>query len=356
MERRKTRQIQLRNTLIGGDAPISVQSMTKTDTRDVSATLSQIRLLAEAGCEIVRVSVPDQDSAEAIGNIVSASPIPVIADCHFDYRLALESLRQGVDGIRINPGNIGSKDRVVKILKEAKSRQVPIRIGVNAGSLERDLYEKFGSPCAEALVESAMRHLDFFESEGFGLTKVSLKSSDVNATIDAYRLIAQKTDYPLHLGLTEAGGPFTAPIKSAITLGILLSEGIGDTIRVSITGDPLLEVRAGYEILRSLNLRQVGVDVISCPTCARCKIDLFRLAERIEQEVLEIRIPLKVAVMGCVVNGPGEASDADVGIAGGNGKGVVFRKGRIICSVKEEDLLEALLAEIKEIVHQRKKG
>ena len=353
IKRRKTRQIQLGRVRIGGDAPISVQSMTKTDTRDIMATLSQIRVLADAGCEIIRVSVPDEASAHALGEIKKGSPLPVIADCHYDYRLALEAIRQGADGIRINPGNIGKKGRVLQIIREAKSRQIPIRIGVNAGSLEKDLYEKYGAPTAEALVESALRHIDLFESEGYESIKVSLKSSHVGITIDAYRLMAKETDYPLHLGLTEAGGPFSAPIKSAVAMGILMAEGIGDTIRVSITGDPLLEVRAGFEILRSLGLRQRGVDVISCPTCARCKIDLVGLADRIEREVSDMTMPLKVAVMGCVVNGPGEAKDADVGVAGGKGSGVIFRKGRIIQKVDEGFLADALISEIREIARQR---
>lgn len=355
IKRRQTKQIRVGDVPIGGGSPVSVQSMTKTDTRDVSSTLAQIRMLAHAGCEIVRVSVPDHESAAVIGEIKRGSPIPVIADCHFDYRLALESVRQGVDGIRINPGNIGSRDRVVQVIKEAKPRGIPIRIGVNSGSLEKDLQERFGGPTAEAIVTSALRHIDLFETEGFDMIKLSLKSSNVGVTIDAYRLMAAKTDYPLHLGLTEAGGPFSAPIKSAVTLGILLAEGIGDTIRVSITGDPLLEVRTGFEILRSLGLRQMGVEVISCPTCARCKIDLFGLAERIEREVSKVTIPLKVAVMGCVVNGPGEAADADVGVAGGRGKGVVFRKGEIVRNVRESDLAEALLCEIKEIIELKEK-
>ncbi|MGA1842965.1 MAG: flavodoxin-dependent (E)-4-hydroxy-3-methylbut-2-enyl-diphosphate synthase [bacterium] len=356
MERRTTRRIRVRDVPVGGGAPISIQSMTKTDTRDVSSTLAQIKSLADAGCEIIRVSVPDRESAESIGAISNSSPIPVIADCHFDHRLALEALRQGVDGIRINPGNIGAKDRVAAIIREAKARQVPIRIGVNAGSLERDIHERFGGVTPEALVESALRHIALFESEGFDQIKISLKSSHVGVTIDAYRLMAEKTHYPLHLGLTEAGGPFSAPIKSAVTMGILLAEGIGDTIRVSITGDPLIEVRAGFEILRALDIRRRGVEVVSCPTCARCKIDLFGLARQIEAAVAAMTIPLRVAVMGCVVNGPGEARDADVGVAGGAGKGVIFRKGEIVRSVKEGELVQALLAEIQGIIGGIDKG
>jgi len=356
IERRTTRQIRVRHVPVGGGAPISVQSMTKTDTRDVPATLAQIKDLADAGCEIIRVSVPDRESAAAIGEIRRSSPIPVIADCHFDHRLALEALRQGVDCIRINPGNIGARDRVAAVIREAKAREVPIRIGVNAGSLERDIHERFGGATPEALVESALRHITFFESEGFDQIKISLKSSNVGVTIDAYRLIAERTDYPLHLGLTEAGGPFSAPIKSAVTMGILLSEGIGDTIRVSITGDPLIEVRAGFEILRAVGIRRRGVEVISCPTCARCRIDLFGLAQRIENAVAAMTVPLRVAVMGCVVNGPGEARDADVGIAGGAGKGVIFRKGEIVRSVKQGDLVHALLDEIQGIIEGIEKG
>ncbi len=360
--RRHTKQIRIGDILIGGDAPVSVQSMTKTDTRDITATLSQIRSLADAGCDIIRISVPDQESVNAIGVIRKESPIPVIADCHFDYKLGLGALRQGVDGIRINPGNIGGKDRVAEIVREARSRQIPIRIGVNSGSLEKDIYERFGGPTAEALVVSALRHIELFESENFNLIKISLKSSNVLITIQAYKMIAEKTGYPLHLGVTEAGGPFNGAIKSAVAMGILLSEGIGDTIRVSVTGDPLLEVRAGYEILRSLNLRQGGIEIISCPTCARCQIDLFGLLDRIEKElniinpaVKGLSLPVKVAIMGCSVNGPGEARDADVGIAGGKGKGVIFKKGNVIRSVKEEHLVEELLFQIREIIHKAKK-
>ncbi|MBN2373926.1 flavodoxin-dependent (E)-4-hydroxy-3-methylbut-2-enyl-diphosphate synthase [bacterium] len=356
IKRRKTRQIRVGDVLIGAGAPISVQSMTKTDTRDVAATLSQVMALADAGCEIVRISVPDNESVEAIGEIKKSSPVPIIADCHFDYRLAIGAIRQGVDGIRINPGNIGSKERVVKIIREAKSRQIPIRIGVNAGSMQKDLFEKFGGPAVEAMAESALRHIELFESQGFDMIKLSLKSSHAGMMIQACRLMAQKTDYPFHLGLTEAGGPFSGAIKSAVAMGILLSEGIGDTIRVSITGDPLLEVKAGYEILRSLGLRSRGVEVISCPTCARCHIDLFGLAERIERELQNISVTLKVAVMGCVVNGPGEARDADVGVAGGKGKGVIFRKGEIIKTVNEGHIAEALLSEVKDILLEKEKG
>lgn len=354
IERRKTIQIMVGAIPVGGGARISVQSMTKTDTRDVGSTLTQIGMLADAGCEIVRVSVPDKESALAIGRIKKGSPIPVIADCHFDYRLALEAMDQGVDGIRINPGNIGPRERIAKIIRKAKEREIPIRIGVNAGSLEKDLYKAFEGPKPEALVSSALRHIEFFESEGFDRIKLSLKSSDVGVTIQAYRQMAQKTDYPLHLGVTEAGGPFSAAIKSAVAMGILLQEGIGDTIRVSITGDPALEVRAGYEILRSLGLRERGIEIISCPTCARCKIDLFSIAERVERALTGIKVPLKVAVMGCVVNGPGEARDADVGIAGGLGKGIIFRKGETVRSVKEEELVDALLCEIKTIIGDKK--
>lgn len=352
IKRRKSRQIKVGDVRIGADALISVQSMTKTDTTDIAATIAQVRMLADAGCEIVRISVPDRSSAKAIGQIKKASPVPIIADCHFDYRLALEALRQGVDGIRINPGNIGSHERVVKIIEEAKARQVPIRIGVNAGSLDKAIYDKFGGPTAQAMVTSALRHIELFESAGFGLIKISLKSSQADVMIQAYRMIADRTDYPLHLGVTEAGGPFSGTIKSAVAMGILLEEGIGDTIRVSLTGNPLLEVRAGYEILKTLGLRQRGVDIISCPTCARCQIDLLALVEEIEQELAGVRLPLKVAVMGCVVNGPGEAKDADVGVAGGKGKGVIFCKGKVVGSVKEGQIVKALLAQVREIIHQ----
>jgi len=350
ISRRPTRQIMIGDVMIGGDAPVSVQSMTKTDTRDVAATLAQVRTLAQAGCEIVRIAVPDMEAAAALGQIKRGSPVPIIADCHFDYRLALDAMKQGIDGIRINPGNIGGRERISKIIDEAKARQIPIRIGVNAGSLEREIHEKYGGATPQALVMSALRHIELFESKKFHLLKISLKSSDVVVTIEAYRMISERINFPLHLGVTEAGGPFSAAIKSSVAMGILLSEGIGDTIRVSITGDPVLEVRAGYEILRSLNLRRRGIEIISCPTCGRCEIDLFQLAQRIEERLSGISLPLKVAIMGCVVNGPGEARDADIGIAGGRGMGVIFRKGRVLHPVKEGELADALLSEVEDII------
>lgn len=362
INRRKTRQIRVGNILIGGGAAISVQSMTKTDTRDIEATLSQIITLADAGCEIVRISVPDADAVNALKVIKKGSPVPVIADCHFDYRLALGAIRGGADGIRINPGNIGGEDKVKMIIKEARDCGIPIRIGINSGSLEKDILKKYQGTIPEALFESALRNIAIFESAGFHEIKLSLKSSDVRTTIDAYRMLSESTDYPLHLGVTEAGGPFSGAIKSAVAMGILLAEGIGDTIRVSITGDPSLEVRAGYEILRSLGLRQKGIEIISCPTCARCQIDLFKITNRVEQELVTfnkrialLNIPFRVAIMGCVVNGPGEARDATIGIAGGRGKGVIFRAGEVLYPVEEAGLADALIAEVNKIIREFEK-
>lgn len=347
--RRKTRQISLGSVKIGGDAPISVQSMTKTDTRDIRKTVAQIRRLEEAGCEIIRVAVPDEEAALALAQIKKRIRIPLIADIHFNYRLALRSMECGADGLRINPGNIGGKDRLRAIVREAKARSIPIRIGVNAGSLEKDLLKRFGGSTAEAMVLSGLRTIDDMEDLGFHLIKVSLKASDVQRTIEAYRLFSKKSDYPLHLGITEAGRGYGAVVKSAIGIGLLLKEGIGDTIRVSLTGDPVEEVRVGYEILRALKIRQRGVEIISCPTCGRCEIDLSRLVERVEKETKLISTPLTVAIMGCVVNGPGEAREADIGIAGGKGVGLFFKKGEIVKKVRESEFVPVLLKEIHEM-------
>lgn len=341
--RRRTRKIVLGGVGIGGDSPVSVQSMTKTDTRDAAATVAQIRTLESAGCELVRCAVPDRDAALTLGRIRDSVSIPVIADIHFDWKLALEAIAQGVDGLRINPGNIGARWRVQELVKAAKERAIPIRIGVNAGSLERELLRKYGHPTAEALVESAEGHIRILEDLDFSDIKVSLKASSVTKTVEAYRLFSKRHDYPLHIGISEAGPSYTGIIKSAVGLGILLSEGIGDTVRVSLTAPPEDEVRTAYEILKSLGLRQRGPDIISCPTCGRCQIDLQPLALRVEETLRSMNRPIRVAVMGCAVNGPGEAKEADFGIAAGKGIGLVFCRGEVVRRVREEELLDALM-------------
>lgn len=345
--RRPTRPIRLGTVAIGGGAPVVVQSMTNTDTRNWRATVAQIRRLEAAGCELVRVAVPDGEAVAALPLIRKHISIPLIADIHFDHRLALGSLEAGVDGLRINPGNIGGADRVKKVARLALERRVPIRIGVNSGSLERDLLERYGRPTPEALVESALRHVRLLEDHGFGLIKISLKSSDVLTTVAAYRLLASRTDYPLHLGVTEAGTAVQGAVKSALGIGILLAEGIGDTLRVSITGDPVDEMPIAWGILRALRLRERGVELVSCPTCGRTEMDLIGLAEKAERLFRTVRTPIKVAVMGCVVNGPGEAREADVGIAGGRGTGILFKKGRMIEKLPEKELLSRLVREVE---------
>jgi len=345
--RKKTITINVGDVLIGGGHPVSVQSMTKTDTRDVATTAHQIKSLKARGCEIVRTAVPDMDAARALGEIRKKAGIPVIADIHFDWRLALEALKQGVDGLRINPGNIGAKWKVAEVVSAASDRSVPIRIGVNAGSLSRKILAKCGRPTPEALVESAAEHIEILESLGFRKIKVSLKASNVLTTIDAYRLFSHTFRYPLHIGISEAGPSFTGMIKSSVGLGILLSEGIGDTMRVSLTSDPAEEVRVAYGILRSLGLRERGPDIVSCPTCGRCEIDIRGLASKVESSLKDVRKPLTVAVMGCAVNGPGEAREADIGIAGGKGFGILFKKGKVVRKLDEGELLDALLKEIE---------
>ena len=323
--------------------------MCSTDTRDVAATVAQINALAVVGCEIVRCAVPDGDAAEALAQIKTQSPIPVIADIHFDYKLALRVLDGGIDGLRLNPGNIGEHWKVAEVVKSAADRKVPIRIGVNAGSLEKQLLEKYGHPTAEAMVESALGHVRILEDLNYREIKISLKASDVPKTVAAYRLLSQQVDYPLHIGITEAGTIFSGTIKSSVGLGILLHDGIGDTLRVSLTGDPVDEVRVGYEILKSLGLRQRGVNFVSCPTCGRCQINLIRVAEEVERRLQSVDKPITVAVMGCAVNGPGEAREADVGIAGGKGEGLIFRKGDVVRKVAEAELADALLEEINRL-------
>ena len=349
IQRRKTRQISIGSIKVGGDAPISVQSMTKTDTRDIRRTILQIRRLEEAGCEIVRVAVVDEEAARAIADIKKGIRIPLIADIHFHYRLALEAMQSGADGLRINPGNIGGRDRLKAIAVEAKKHSVPIRIGVNAGSLEKDLLKQFRGATPEAMVSSALRTIEGMEDLGFHQIKVSLKASDVLRTVEAYSLFSQKADYPLHLGITEAGKGSGAIVKSSIGIGLLLNEGIGDTLRVSLTSDPVEEVRVGYEILRALKIRQRGVEIVSCPTCGRCEIDLTHLLKKVEKGVQKILLPITVAIMGCVVNGPGEAKEADIGIAGGKGVGVLFKKGRAVRKVREAEFASVLLGEIEKM-------
>lgn len=349
MKRAGTRPVWVGSVQVGGGAPVSVQSMTKTDTRDVAATLAQINELAAAGCEIVRVAVPDREAAEALRQIKKESKIPLVADIHFDYRLALAALEAGVDGLRINPGNIGRREKVAAVVELAGKKKVPIRIGVNAGSLEKELLAKYGSPTAEALVESALRHVRLLEELNFFDIKISVKAADVPVMIAAYRLLAEKVDYPLHVGVTEAGPPRSGTVRSAVGIGTLLAEGIGDTIRVSLTGDPVEEVLVGYEILKALGLRKKGIELISCPACGRTEIDLVRIAGEVEERLKNIALPLKVAVMGCAVNGPGEARQADVGIAGGRGAGLIFRRGEIVRRVQEERLVEELVREVEEM-------
>lgn len=343
MERRKTRVIRVGNVLVGGDNRVSVQSMTNTDTRDVEATIKQIKELQVAGCDIVRCAVLDMEAAKAIGEIVKRIEIPLVADIHFDYKLALESIKNGVSALRINPGNIGNRERVETLAKACKEKNIPIRIGVNSGSLSKELLEKYGKVTPEALVESALTHVKILEEVGFYDIVVSIKSSNIETMINSYRLASEKMDYPLHLGVTEAGTSWRGTIKSSIGLGALLSEGIGDTIRVSLTGDPIEEIKVGREILKNFGFIKEGIEFISCPTCGRTQIDLINIAKEVENRLESCNKPIKVAVMGCVVNGPGEAKEADIGIAGGIGEGLIFKKGKIIKKVKEEDLVEELI-------------
>ena len=342
IQRRISKQIQIGNVKIGGDSPISVQSMTNTDTRDVKSTLKQINNLAEVGCELVRLAILNPEAAEAIKEIKKQSPIPLIADIHFDYRLALKCIENGIDALRINPGNIGKEENIRKVVSLAKTNNIPIRIGINGGSLEKDI-EQMDIPLCEKMVMSALRHIKILEDNNFDNIKVSLKSSDVLTTIEAYRSIAKKVDYPLHLGVTEAGTYTGGIIKSAVGLGTMLAEGIGDTIRVSLTDSPIEEVKAGFAILKSLGLRKKGINFVSCPTCGRTQIDLIGLAKEVEKRLENFDKPLTVAVMGCAVNGPGEAKHADYGIAGGIKEGYIFKKGEIIKRLPEENLVEEFI-------------
>ena len=357
MIRRKSRQIHVGKVPVGGDAPITVQSMTNTPTQDAAATVAQIQRLESSGCEIVRVAVPDQQAAEAIADIKARITIPLIADIHFDYRLALEAARRGADGLRINPGNIGGQRKVQAVVDCARDLGLPIRIGVNAGSLEKDLLKTYNGATAQAMVESAMRHVALLERTGFDQIKISIKASDVPRTLEAYRLLAQRTEYPLHVGVTEAGSLYSGVVKSALGIGMLLAEGIGDTLRVSLTRDPVEEVRVGFEILKALGIRQRGPEIISCPTCGRCGIDLMSVVEQVDQALLTRTVPIKIAIMGCVVNGPGEAKEADIGVAGGKGQGILFKKGKVVRKVPQERLVEVLLDEVDKLEAEHlKKG
>ena len=347
MTRNETKQIRIGDVWIGGGHPIAIQSMTNTKTEDVEATVAQILRLEKAGCEIIRCAVPTQEAALALGEIKKHIHIPLVADIHFDYRLAIAAIENGVDKIRINPGNIGSEDRVRMVVEKAKEREIPIRVGVNSGSLEKELVEKYGGVTAEGIVESALDKVHMIEGMGYDNLVVSIKSSDVLMCVKAHELIARECPYPLHVGITESGTLMSGNIKSSIGLALILSQGIGDTIRVSLTGDPVEEIKSARLILRTLGLRKGGIEVVSCPTCGRTKIDLIGLANKVEQMVADIPLDIKVAVMGCVVNGPGEAKEADIGIAGGIGEGLLIKKGEIVKKVKEEELLDTLRWELE---------
>jgi (E)-4-hydroxy-3-methylbut-2-enyl-diphosphate synthase len=349
MERKKTRNVKVGDIYLGGNNKIAVQSMTNTDTRDVAATVNQILKLEEAGCDIIRCAVPDEAASIAIKEIVQQVHIPVVADIHFDYRLALNSIENGISALRINPGNIGSIEKVSIVANAAKEKKMPIRIGVNSGSLQKDILNKYGKVCSDALVESALEHVRILEDLDFHDIVISIKSSDVIMMIESYRKISNLVDYPLHLGVTEAGTVWRGSIKSSVGIGTLLCEGIGDTIRVSLTGDPVEEIKVGKEILKSIGLLSEGIQFVSCPTCGRTQIDLINIAREVEDRLSGSKKNIKVAIMGCVVNGPGEAREADIGIAGGKGEGLIFKKGKIVKKVKEEDLVEELINEIDNI-------
>ena len=354
MKRRETLNFKVGHVGIGSQYPVTLQSMTNTDTKDTEKTLKQIRMLATEGIEIIRVALPEKEAVESFKKICLESPLPVVADIHFDYRLALEAIEAGASALRINPGNIGSRDKVEQVIKKASAYQIPIRIGVNSGSIRKDILAKYQRPTAEALVESLVEQVEIFEQLDFRDIVLSLKASNVPMMIAANRLVSEKLPYPIHLGVTEAGSPKSGVIKSAVGIGTLLAEGIGDTIRVSLTGDPLNEVEVGKQILKSLHLREDGVEIISCPTCGRTKIDLVALVEAVENLAKNITKPIKIAVMGCVVNGPGEAREADIGIAGTFGEGLIFRKGEVIRRVKEEELLETFKLELEELLNEER--
>ncbi len=355
INRQRTRRIHIGSVPIGDLSPITVQSMTNTDTRDVIATVDQIKRLEAAGCDLIRVAVLDQDAAIALRQIRDQIGIPLIADIHFDHRLAVAAMEHGAQAIRINPGNLGGPEKLARVVAAAKAHQVPIRVGVNSGSIEKDLLKEHGYPTPDhpvALIESALRNVRLLEGLGFHEIKISIKSSDTLTTISGYQELARRTDYPLHLGVTEAGGLIAGTVKSSVALGILLSQGIGDTFRISLTRDPVEEIRVGFELLRSLKIRERGPELISCPSCGRTRIDLFTLAEEVERYVQTMTRPLKIAVMGCVVNGPGEAREADIGIAGGNGVGIIFKKGKLYRKVAEEELLSVFLEELRKLEEQ----
>ena len=347
MERHKTREVKIGNRIIGGNHPIAIQSMTNTKTEDVAATVAQIQQLTKAGCEIIRCAVPTMEAAKALGKIKKQISIPLVADIHFDYRLAIAAVENGADKIRINPGNIGSAERVKAVVDEARRRNIPIRVGVNSGSLEKNLVEKYHGVTAEGIVESALDKVKMIEDMGYDNLVISIKSSDVMMCVKAHELIASKTDHPLHVGITEAGTLISGNIKSSIGLGLILSQGIGDTIRVSLTGDPIEEIKSAKLILRTLGLRKGGIEVVSCPTCGRTQINLIQLANQVETMVAEFPLDIKVAVMGCVVNGPGEAKEADLGVAGGIGEGLIIKHGKVFKKVPEEELLPALRYELE---------
>jgi len=347
IKRNKTKEVKCGSILIGNHNPISIQSMTNTDTRDIESTVAQIKALQEAGCEIVRVAVPDMVAAKNLRAIKEQIQIPLVADIHFDYRLALESIEQGVDKLRINPGNIGDESRIVEVVNKAKEKGIPIRIGVNGGSLEKDILDKYEGVKAEALVESAMKHIRILEKYNFTDIIVSIKSSDIKMTLDGYRLLAEQVDYPLHIGITEAGSIWRGTVKSSIGIGALLLSGLGDTLRVSLTGDPVEEIKVAKEILNSLGIRRFGVELISCPTCGRCNVKLEKVVEDLENALKGIESDLTIAVMGCAVNGPGEAREADLGVACGKGEALLFKKGEIIKKVAEEDIVSTLIQEIE---------
>lgn len=347
--RRESLKVMVGNVQIGDGADITVQSMTNTFTKDVKSTVAQILQLEEAGCEIIRVAVADNEDAEAIKEIKKQIHIPIVADIHFDYRLALKSIESGIDKLRINPGNIGGIDRVKKVVEKAKPRNIPIRIGVNAGSIHKEILKKYNAPTSEGMVESALEHVRILEDLDYGNIVISMKGTDIKMTIDAYKSMAKKVNYPLHLGITHAGTLFEGSIRSAIGVGSLLADGIGDTIRISLTDEPIEEVKVAKEILKSLNLRDFGINYITCPTCGRTKIQLIELSKKIQEGLKNVNKPITVAIMGCAVNGPGEARQADIGIAGGKGEALLFKKGEIICKVKEEDLVKRLLEEIDKL-------